>query len=108
MIKMAVKFYEHTMGFMRFKHQVKSTLEDYHLFRGRVERNGKSYYITMNVTTHFIRPNIYSYTIWPTENGEPEEKSGKSFEVAYKLMIKDIRDMEQRELDKHNQEALED
>jgi len=104
---MAVKFYENTIGFMRFKHEIQTILENGELFIGRVERYGKSYDIQMKLTTHVMRPREYSYRIWLTENGEPEGKTGKSFEVAYKLMIKDIRDMEQRELDKHNQEALE-
>ena len=95
-------------NYRRTKIEVNDSLKNINtLFIGRVERNGRSYdvQIKLNINRYVMRKSEYIYNIWLENDEAPAGASANTFEGAYKLMLKDIRNEEEKMLIKLAEDA---
>jgi len=95
-------------NYRRTKKEVDDSLKNINtLFIGRVERNGSSYDIQIKLNRYVMRKSEYTYNIWLENDKAPVEGIANTFEGAYKLMLNDIRNEEEKMLREHNERAKE-
>lgn len=94
---MAAMIFYNENDYTRTKKEIDDSLKNINtLFIGRVERNGRSYDIQIQLIRNVMRKSEYTYNIWLENDVAPVVAKSPTFEGAYKLMLKDIRNEEEK------------